>query len=189
MRSGGGGAWPWASGIHAHATGTGKSVLMLTLLRKCIDTKKDQSPLIYWICERKNILKEQFDSSTVKKKGFHFGDCIVFRFDQDKKTPQSSIYESRIWGKPRVVIINRTYLTYSRRYRSHPISDPITMVLHDECHTATNKSSVAFYEWLRWHSPGAVRLGFTATPADLTVDYKEIYPHILTRYSIYNAIE
>ena len=68
----------FSSGVHFHATGTGKSWVSFYILayffnmykESKITFKSNPDPLIvFWICERKSILKEQFDKkqSTISK--------------------------------------------------------------------------------------------------------------------------
>ena len=61
------------SGIHFHATGTGKSwiglELILAFYKKYNESNK--IPNIFWICERKSILIEQFSTKLLKERGFN----------------------------------------------------------------------------------------------------------------------
>ena len=54
------------SGIHYHATGTGKSIIGLELIK--LYNKKYPKNNIMWICEKKSVLVEQFSSDCLKKK-------------------------------------------------------------------------------------------------------------------------
>ncbi len=56
------------SGIHYHATGTGKSWIAMYLVEQYY--KKNPKNNIIWICEQKSILIEQFQQSTMKERGF-----------------------------------------------------------------------------------------------------------------------
>tara|TARA_B110000483_G_scaffold34020_1_gene41390 strand:+ start:1480 stop:1815 length:336 start_codon:yes stop_codon:yes gene_type:complete len=56
------------SGIHFHATGTGKSWVALQLILAFNEKYKHTN--IFWICERKSILIEQFSSKTLKERGY-----------------------------------------------------------------------------------------------------------------------
>ena len=58
----------FASGVHFHATGTGKSWIALELIlgyNKLYPNKN-----ILWLCEQKSILIEQFNRATIKQKGY-----------------------------------------------------------------------------------------------------------------------
>ena len=58
----------YKSGIHYHATGTGKSWTAIYLLYKFNEVYPKQNVL--WFCERKDILNHQFSSDELKKRGF-----------------------------------------------------------------------------------------------------------------------
>jgi len=69
----------FASGVHFHATGTGKSWIALQMI---LDYNvKYPKHNIFWICEQKFILQEQFDLQTIKAKGF---EKIFFNFSYFK---------------------------------------------------------------------------------------------------------
>ena len=70
----------FSSGVHFHATGTGKSWVSFYILayffnmykESKITFKNNPDPLIvFWICERKSILKEQFDKAILTDRGFY----------------------------------------------------------------------------------------------------------------------
>ena len=54
------------SGVHFHATGTGKSWIGLELILEF--QKKNPKSVIFWICERKSILTEQFSHKNYAKR-------------------------------------------------------------------------------------------------------------------------
>ena len=56
----------FSSGIHFHATGTGKSWIALELILEY--NRAFPKNNILWLCEQKSILIEQFDSNTLKKR-------------------------------------------------------------------------------------------------------------------------
>ena len=56
------------SGVHFHATGTGKSWIALELILAF--NQKYKKTNILWICERKSILIEQFSSKKLKENGY-----------------------------------------------------------------------------------------------------------------------
>ena len=57
------------SGVHFHATGTGKSWIAMNLVENYNNIYKDHN--ILWICEKKSILIEQFEKSNLKKRNFN----------------------------------------------------------------------------------------------------------------------
>lgn len=101
---------------------------------------------------------------TLRQKGVSLSDSIVFRYDKNKSIRWESIGMAAVWNRPRIVITTRAFLTFGNRYTSLNNRDEIDLILHDECHTVTNRSSLRFYEWAMKHYPKVVRVGFTATP-------------------------
>ena len=61
------------SGVHFHATGTGKSWIALEIILEF--NKKYKQKNVLWLCEQKSILIEQFKKNTLKEKGY----CDVFK--------------------------------------------------------------------------------------------------------------
>lgn len=58
----------FSSGVHCHATGTGKSWIALEIILAY--NKKYPSRNIIWLCEQKSILIEQFNRNIIKTKGY-----------------------------------------------------------------------------------------------------------------------
>ena len=56
------------SGVHNHATGTGKSWIALELLLEY--NKRNKSDNIILLCEQKSILIEQFNRENLKTRGY-----------------------------------------------------------------------------------------------------------------------
>ena len=56
------------SGIHYHATGTGKSWIAMYVLKEF--NLKYPNKNVLWICERKDILEQQFSKETIANRGF-----------------------------------------------------------------------------------------------------------------------
>jgi ERCC4-related helicase len=168
------------SGVHFHATGTGKSWIALQLVLEF--QKKFSSCNILWICEQKNILIEQF--SQLRDRGFASipQKFLILNYSQKKEQKWSSIVNSSfVWKKPLLVIINRAFLTSSEKYKLLQI--PIHLIIHDECHSIVNKTTKEFYQWIFKTHPNARCIGFSATP------HLELDPFktILTQFSIYDA--
>ena len=174
------------SGIHYHATGSGKSWIAMLILEAF--HKKYPNYNVLWICERKDILIQQFSSSILKERGF---DTILKKYNllefvnykDDKWT--DSLNASRFWNKPYLCIINRSYLTTKEKYKL--IKNPIHLVIHDECHSIENTTTQNFYDWLihNHHKNNNIKsriIGFSATP-------ELIYPldKYISTYSIYDA--
>ena len=188
----------FASGVHFHATGTGKSWVALDILLRFtkkvfqneLDFIKKPKPLvILWLCEKKSILQEQFNNTQLKKKGY-FDELKIFNiinFSENKcKTWYHGVNSARFWGKPLLVIINRAFLTSQDKYKQ--IKVPIHLVLHDECHSIKNTSSQEFYSWLYEKNNKEVRcIGFSATPCfDKSVKLNP-FSNIISKFTIYDA--
>ena len=187
------------SGVHFHATGTGKSWIALYVLAAFLEQFKSNAfrfrinpkpMVILWICERKSILQEQFSHSSLKDRGFYSfikKSCHLVNFTE-KKTQEwyESVHAARFWGKPILVVINRAFLTSQDRYEK--IRFPIHLVLHDECHSISNNSTQAFYHWLlKTNHPEARCIGFSATPClDETLKINP-FKTILSKFTIYQA--
>jgi hypothetical protein len=170
------------SGIHFHATGTGKSWIAMNIIHNY--NKKYPKNNILWICEKKSILIEQFDIKNIKQRNFL--DTItqfnVLNFSEYKlDTWYNSVNSSRFWNKPFLLIINRAYLVSSEKYKK--INLPIHLVIHDECHTIVNESTQTFYEYLLTRNLQTKCIGFSATP---TLSFKP-FDNIISSYSIYDA--
>ena len=100
------------SGIHFHATGTGKSWIALELILAFNNKYKNTN--IFWICERKSILIEQFSSKLLKERGYEdvFKKFHILNFSSHKQQDwYNSVNTSRFWGKSTLTIINRSFLT------------------------------------------------------------------------------
>lgn len=119
------------SGIHYHATGTGKSWIAMYLLNEF--NKKYKNKNVLWICERKDILNQQFSSKILKQRNFKefLKNYNILNFvDLKNKNWYESLNCSFLWGKPFLCIINRTFLTNKKLYEK--IKKPIHLVIHDE---------------------------------------------------------
>ena len=170
------------SGVHFHATGTGKSWIALELILEY--QKKKPNCIIFWVCERKSILTEQFSIKKIKERGY--GDIykkflILNYTDYKQKDWYNSINISHFWSKSRLIIINRSFLTSNDNYKN--IKVPIHLIIHDECHTITNISTKKFYQFINNTNPLCKILGFSATPC---LDFPP-FQKILSSYSIYDA--
>jgi superfamily II DNA or RNA helicase/mRNA-degrading endonuclease RelE of RelBE toxin-antitoxin system len=169
------------SGVHFHATGTGKSWIAMNLVDNYNNIYKDHN--ILWICEKKSILIEQFEKSNLKKRNFNniYKNFNVLNFSENKSnTWFNSVNTAKFWGKPLLLIINRAFLSYNNNYSK--IKLPFHLIIHDECHTI-NKSTKEFYEYITNTNLNIKCIGFSATP---NLEFKP-FDNILSSYSIYNA--
>ncbi len=172
----------FASGVHFHATGTGKSWIALKLALE-FQTRHSKSHIL-WICEQKSILVEQFSRETLKARGFESVYRTFLLLDYSETKPADWVQQvnsAKIWGKPLLIIINRAFLTSSLKYQNLRI--PISLLIHDECHSITNATTRAFYDWLSTTSPSTRCIGFSATPVLTQAPYIQV----LSSYTIYDA--
>jgi hypothetical protein len=172
------------SGIHFHATGTGKSWIAMNIIKNY--NEKYPNGNILWICEKKSILIEQFNMNNIKERNFL---SIIKKFNvlnfSDYKLDNwyNSVNSSKYWNKPLLLIINRAYLVSSDKYKK--IKVPINLIIHDECHTIINETTRLFYEHYLNSLTNIIPkcIGFSATPE---MSYKP-YDNILSQYSIYDS--
>jgi len=170
------------SGIHYHATGSGKSWIAMNIILKF--SEKYPKSNIMWICEKKSILIEQFNITNLRERDFThiFKKYNILNFSEFKLTNwYESVNSSIYWNKPVLLIINRAFLTSSEKYNK--IKLPFHLIIHDECHTIVNKTTRDFYDYIYEKNPNIKCIGFSATP-DLTY---EPYKNIISSYSIYDA--
>lgn len=172
----------FASGVHFHATGTGKSWIALSLVLEF--QKINKTPLIFWICEQKSILQEQFDKDTLEHKGFSNISTRFLVFDFATTKPLDwvdRIHQASFWQKPILVLINRAFLVSCDRYKK--LKRTINLIIHDECHSIMNRTTQEFYKYIINKYRDIKCIGFSATPC---LSY-EPFRRIITQYSIYDA--
>ena len=170
------------SGVHFHATGTGKSWIALELILKF--NKLNKNCNILWICEKKSILIEQFTRKTVEAKGFgeiYKNFQILNYSDRKQKDWYNSVNVSKFWNSSTLIIINRHFLTSSKKYEK--ITLPINLIIHDECHSIINKTTKEFYKHILHKNEDTRCIGFSATPSTTDAPFDTI----LSKYTIYNA--
>ena len=168
------------SGIHYHATGTGKSWIAMYILKEYYTQYPKNN--VFWICERKDILSQQFSKETIKNRNFThiLKNYNVLDFSQYKNDKwYDSLNSAIFWGKPYLCIINRQYLTSQNKYQN--IKNKVSLIIHDECHSIENKSTQDFYTYIENKFKPKI-IGFSATP-----EIKYPLENILSKYSIYNA--
>lgn len=171
----------FASGIHFHATGTGKSWIAFHILREFFSRYPKQN--VMWICEQKSILLEQFDYHTMVERNFQDlkQSYQIINYAKDKSSAwYSSVNSSRFWGKPILLVINRAFLVSQLKYRK--LTVPFDLIIHDECHSITNGTTQTFYKYMLHRYPTVRCIGFSATPV-----IKTPFDTILSSYSIYDS--
>jgi len=171
----------FSCGIHYHATGTGKSWIAMNIVSEF--HKKYPKGNVLWLCERKDILNQQFSRDTLVERGFKDilkGFNILDYANKKSATWYDSLNSSAFWGLPFLCIINRCFLTTKNKYEH--IKRQIDLVIHDECHSIENNTTQQFYTWLQQHTPSVKIIGFSATP-----EYIKPLNNLITSYSIYDA--
>ena len=173
------------NGVHFHATGTGKSIIILELIKK-YNIKYPKNNIL-WLCETKSILSEQYDKIDLNGYNIILKNFNILSYYNDKqKDWYNSVNTSQFWSnyltnqKPYLLIINRAFLTNNKNYEK--IKNKISFIIHDECHTIKNKTTQEFYKYiLKKNNPKCI--GLSATP------YLEIEPFkkILSSFTIYQG--
>jgi hypothetical protein len=170
------------SGIHYHATGTGKSWIAMHIILRFYE--KYPQANVMWICEKKSILIEQFNRKNLKERQFDhiFRKYNVLNYSEFKISNwYNSVNSGIFWNKPVLLIINRAFLTSNDKYKN--IKTNFELVIHDECHSIVNKTTRQFYEYMIQQSNPPKCIGFSATPNQTYEPYKKI----ISSYSIYDA--
>ena len=107
------------SGIHFHATGSGKSWIALELILKYYEKYPQKN--IIWLCEQKSILIEQFDKNTIKEKGYYqiFKNYMIMNYTEKKlKKWTDNVNSATFWNKPILLIINRAFLVSEKNMKN-----------------------------------------------------------------------
>jgi len=170
------------SGIHYHATGSGKSWIAMNIIMEFNERYPKSN--ILWICEKKSILIEQFNKTNLRERNFEniLKKYNLLNYSENKlSTWYNSVNSTIFWNKPLLLIINRAFLTSNDKYKK--IKIPFHLIIHDECHTIVNKTTREFYDFILQQKTIPKCIGFSATP-NLTY---EPYKKIITSYSIYDA--
>jgi len=176
-------ATDFKSGIHYHATGTGKSWIAMHIILKF--QEKYPKSNVMWICEKKSILIEQFNRANLKERNFDhiFEKYNILNYSETKlSTWYNSVNSGVFWNKPVLLIINRAFLTSSDNYKK--VKTSFDLIIHDECHSIVNKTTRQFYDSILQQQPFPPKcIGFSATPNQTYEPYKDI----ISSYSIYDA--
>ena len=211
--------------IHCQATGSGKTIIGLKLINEIVKLNNYNSNLtVIWFTERKSIMVDLFFKKSIQKKKqysnisdkydynimnyqmWKYHDIIdidkfeLMEFVENKNSEwYSEINKTTI--KPKLVIINRTYLTLNENYKKI-INNLPQLIIHDECHSAVSISTTKFYNYVQEKWNGKI-IGFSATPLkagktnkknntellyELFKNPKTNMLNILTNYNINKAI-
>ena len=167
------------SGTHAHATGSGKSILGHALIRAF--AKQHPRCLMMWLCEQTSVIADIFS-----RKGSRQGLLVCDLVSNKPKDWWSSVQSALIWKIPVLIIINRAFLVSQGRYTKLRQSK-LGLILHDECHSGVGDTTKRFYSWLNDTHPQAHVIGLSATPPTQQDAPHPSLSNILTRYSIFDA--
>jgi superfamily II DNA or RNA helicase len=179
------------SGIHFHATGTGKSWIAMNIINEY--NKKYPMNNIIWLCEKKSILIEQFNNDSLKLRNFEIivNKFTVFNYAKNKNKNWINLinnYNTNTLLKPILLIINRAYLTSQDAYKNLNLVNGIGLIIHDECHSIINKSTKLFYNYILNMPNNEIKcIGFSATPPFEIDSNNKPFIKILSSYSIYDA--
>ena len=168
------------SGTHAHATGTGKSILGLSIISKFAKTNPQK--LVIWVCEQSSVISEIFSRNSI--------DDLFTIYDLVKKKPKDwpeCVGELHASHLSVLITVNRAFLVSKSRYER--LKAPIGLVLHDECHSGAGKTMRNFYTWLERIHPTAKVVGLSATPPPAKKSPCPAFANIISRFSIYDATE
>lgn len=171
------------SGVHFHATGTGKSWIALQLLLEF--HQRHSNANVMWICEQKSILVEQFEKDTISSKGYTdtLKKFLILDYTTNKEQDWPSIVSScQVWRKPILLIMNRAFLTSCKKYTQ--LRAPFHLIIHDECHSISNHTTQEFYKHILGKWPSIRCIGFSATP---TFEY-EPFTTTISSYTIYDGV-
>jgi superfamily II DNA or RNA helicase len=193
------------TGIHCHATGTGKSFLILKHCQEFVDQNKKGDIII--ITERVNILVDLFlvkneDNTYVinqeNKKMWKENDILdldKFKFIEfvTKKNKGTNWVDivNRENSKPKIIIVNRAFAVSKEKYKD---IKNIGLVIHDECHSASSPTQYKFLSFFKKKSIPLI--GFSATPirqgknnvSKLCEIYGDTSLNIITNYNMMYSI-
>jgi superfamily II DNA or RNA helicase len=156
------------TGIHCQATGTGKTLEILYTIG--FTNQQIKNPKIILFTERVDILSDLFlvknkkieidkdkikfwkDNNITDLTKFH----IIERVINKDKNWIKEFNESK---KPTLLIVNRLFLTMSKKYEQ---INNLNLILHDECH---NTGSSECYNFLKYFkNKNVITIGYSATP-------------------------
>ena len=165
------------SGIIAHATGTGKSLIGINIVHEYVKKYCDSN--IFWLCEYKQVINELFNNKNFiiylnKIKKTH----KILNFSENKK---KDWYKDINNNNNSFVFINRAFLTSQNKYKK--IIKNIDLIIHDECHSIKNKTTSDFYKYIQTLMPNIKIIGLSATPL-----IKEPFLKIINHYTLYDAL-
>jgi hypothetical protein len=166
------------SGCHAHATGSGKSFLGMSIVRAYFD--KNPRSIVIWLCEQVSVISQIF-----AKPGSRKGIAVCDFATNKPKDWSANLASAQTFGRPVLVIINRAFLVSATKYRH--IRANVGLIVHDECHSGIGSTTSCFYDWLNVSHPECKVIGLSATPPQAKESPHPGLHQVLTRFSIYDA--
>jgi len=172
------------SSICCQATGCGKTFIGINIVKYIAEKNNYRYNLtFFWFTERKDIILNQFftkrNGVCVKKsdnyklwKKWQIIDMDKFDIHEfvDNKDPKWYEKINKNTKKPKIIFINRAFLTQKNLYQKIKNNIP-AIIIHDEMHSATNDTTFRFFNHVidNWNSS---ILGFSATPIRVTHNNK-----------------
>jgi len=166
------------SGTHAHATGSGKSLIGHLIVREF--GRRFPGQLMIWLCEQVDVVAQTFAKASARE-----GLLICDLVNKKPRDWWHGVQSALCWNKPVLMIVNRAFLVSRKRYEN--MSCPIGLVVHDECHTAAGDTTKEFYRWAKEANPRMKVIGLSATPPAEDEGACPELSNVLTRFSIYDA--
>jgi hypothetical protein len=171
------------TGICCQATGCGKSYISLNLIKMIgMLNNYNVNITILWFTERKSILTDLFlqhtdngyipdvdkwitweNNNLINMNNWQFCDFVNNNETKWYNTVNTTM------DKPKIIIINRTWLTNNNSYRYIEHNIPC-VIIHDEMHSCTNESSYQFFRYVKRFWKSSI-IGFSATPVRTFNDY------------------
>ena len=167
----------FANGVIHHATGTGKSITGISIIKKYLEKSIEKN--VYWICEHKFIIDTIFTNNKFNEEFAIIKETHdIFNFSKDKNKYWTDLINNS--KKYVFVIINRAYLVTNKKYEK--IEKNIDLIIHDECHSIQNETTRLFYDYLNSnHTFRAI--GLSATPSLNYFPFKDV----IHSYTLYQA--
>ncbi len=145
------------SGIDLHATGGGKTFIILA---KAYYYNQLFNKNILLICEKKYILCNEFANLELINKNIIDTQKInIINVTTDSKNKH--FYE-KITGTNNLIIVNRSAISHANRYKQINKTHNIGLILIDECHSSSANKTFEILEYFK--SLNANIIGFSATP-------------------------
>jgi len=165
----------YMSGVVQQIMGAGKSALILGGIQQHYNFFKDKQSTYMIACYRKEILNKMF--FTIDKNGEYILDENKKKFWKDSNIIDLDQFEfveyvnEKSWinfkpnGKPKLIVINTTYLDNRFMEDIHDNDDTkyLKLVMLDECHCISAPKTYKTLKWVKFENKTSI-IGFSATP-------------------------